>query len=92
MRIPCPLRVCARGVGPASPKLLDAFSEAGVLKLTLLIRKVSGRAYDVRSSKHIGADVNLMCPELGHAGPEMGLPEARPPAGRLHYFGFLPVS
>jgi propionyl-CoA carboxylase beta chain len=53
-------------------KLLYAFSEATVPKITLITRKAYGGAYDVMSSKHIGADVNLAYPtaEIAVMGPE----------------------
>jgi propionyl-CoA carboxylase beta chain len=52
-------------------KLLYAFSEATVPKLTVITRKAYGGAYDVMSSKHIGADVNLAFPgaEIAVMGP-----------------------
>ena len=43
-------------------KLLYAYCEATVPKLTLITRKAYGGAYDVMSSKHIGADLNLAWP------------------------------
>jgi propionyl-CoA carboxylase beta chain len=43
-------------------KLLYAFSEATVPKLTVITRKAYGGAYDVMCSKHIGADVNVSWP------------------------------
>ena len=43
-------------------KLLYAYCEATVPKLTVITRKAYGGAYDVMSSKHIGADVNLAWP------------------------------
>ncbi|MDQ3911521.1 MAG: acyl-CoA carboxylase subunit beta [Actinomycetota bacterium] len=43
-------------------KLLYAFSEATVPKMTVITRKAYGGAYDVMSSKHIGADVNVSWP------------------------------
>jgi propionyl-CoA carboxylase beta chain len=43
-------------------KLLYAFCEATVPKLTVITRKAYGGAYDVMSSKHIRADVNLAFP------------------------------
>lgn len=43
-------------------KLLYAFSEATVPRLTLILRKAYGGAYDVMNSKHIGADLNLAWP------------------------------
>lgn len=43
-------------------KLLYAFSEATVPRITVITRKAYGGAYDVMNSKHIGADVNLAWP------------------------------
>jgi propionyl-CoA carboxylase beta chain len=43
-------------------KLLYAFAEATVPKLTVILRKAYGGAYDVMGSKHIGADLNLAWP------------------------------
>jgi acetyl-CoA carboxylase carboxyltransferase component len=43
-------------------KLLYAYCEATVPKLTVIIRKAYGGAYDVMASKHIGADLNLAWP------------------------------
>ena len=40
-------------------KLLYAFSEATVPRITVITRKAYGGAYDVMNSKHIGADLNL---------------------------------
>jgi acetyl-CoA carboxylase carboxyltransferase component len=53
-------------------KLLYAFAEATVPKVTLITRKAYGGAYDVMSSKHIGADINLAWPtaEIAVMGPE----------------------
>jgi propionyl-CoA carboxylase beta chain len=53
-------------------KLLYAFAEATVPKITLITRKAYGGAYDVMSSKHIGGDVNLAYPtaEIAVMGPE----------------------
>ena len=53
-------------------KLLYAFAEATVPKLTVITRKAYGGAYDVMSSKHIRADVNLAYPtaEIAVMGPE----------------------
>jgi acetyl-CoA carboxylase carboxyltransferase component len=53
-------------------KLLYAFAEATVPKLTLITRKAYGGAYDVMSSKHIGADFNLAWPsaEIAVMGPD----------------------
>ena len=43
-------------------KLLFAFAEATVPKITLITRKAYGGAYCVMSSKHIRADVNFAYP------------------------------
>jgi acetyl-CoA carboxylase carboxyltransferase component len=43
-------------------KLLYAYAEASVPKLTVILRKAYGGAYDVMGSKHIGADLNLAWP------------------------------
>ncbi len=53
-------------------KLLYAFSEATVPKLTLITRKAYGGAYDVMASKHIGADFNAAWPtaEIAVMGAE----------------------
>ena len=54
-------------------KLLYAYCEATVPKLTVIVRKAYGGAYDVMSSKHIGSDLNLAWPNaeiavMGAAG------------------------
>ena len=53
-------------------KLLYAYAEATVPKLTVILRKAYGGAYDVMSSKHIRADFNLAWPtaEVAVMGPE----------------------
>ncbi|HIF37105.1 MAG TPA: acyl-CoA carboxylase subunit beta [Marine Group III euryarchaeote] len=53
-------------------KLLYAFSEASVPKLTVITRKAYGGAYDVMSSKHIRADLNVAWPtaEIAVMGSE----------------------
>jgi propionyl-CoA carboxylase beta chain len=43
-------------------KLLYAYAEATVPKLTVIVRKAYGGAYVVMGSKHLGADVNLAWP------------------------------
>lgn len=60
------------GIIKHGAKLLYAFAEATVPKITLITRKAYGGAYDVMSSKHIGADVNLAYPtaEIAVMGPE----------------------
>jgi propionyl-CoA carboxylase beta chain len=50
------------GIIKHGAKLLYAYSEATVPKITLITRKAYGGAYDVMSSKHIGADVNFAYP------------------------------
>jgi len=53
-------------------KLLYAFAEATVPKLTVITRKAYGGAYDVMASKHIRADLNLAWPtaEIAVMGPQ----------------------
>ncbi len=53
-------------------KLLYAYCEATVPKLTVVTRKAYGGAYDVMSSKHIRGDINLAWPtaELAVMGPD----------------------
>jgi propionyl-CoA carboxylase beta chain len=53
-------------------KLLYAFCEATVPKLTVILRKAYGGAYDVMCSKHIRADFNFAWPsaEIAVMGPE----------------------
>src|SRR5205085_2302443 len=53
-------------------KLLYAYAEATVPKLTVITRKAYGGAYDVMSSKHIRADFNFAWPtaEIAVMGPE----------------------
>jgi propionyl-CoA carboxylase beta chain len=53
-------------------KLLYAYCEATVPKLTVITRKAYGGAYDVMSSKHIRGDVNFAYPsaEIAVMGPE----------------------
>ncbi|HZL85993.1 MAG TPA: acyl-CoA carboxylase subunit beta [Candidatus Krumholzibacteria bacterium] len=53
-------------------KLLFAYCEATVPKLTVITRKAYGGAYDVMSSKHIRADINLAWPtaEIAVMGAE----------------------
>lgn len=60
------------GIIKHGAKLLYAFSEATVPKITIITRKAYGGAYDVMSSKHIGADMNLAYPtaEIAVMGPE----------------------
>ncbi len=53
-------------------KLLYAFSEATVPRITVITRKAYGGAYCVMNSKHIGADLNLAwpCAEIAVMGPK----------------------
>ena len=59
------------GIIKHGAKLLYAFAEATVPKITLITRKAYGGAYDVMSSKHIGADINFAYPtaEIAVMGP-----------------------
>ena len=60
------------GIITNGAKLLYAFSEATVPKLTVITRKAYGGAYDVMNSKHIGADLNFAWPtaEIAVMGPK----------------------
>ncbi|MBU0511842.1 MAG: methylmalonyl-CoA carboxyltransferase, partial [Chloroflexi bacterium] len=60
------------GIIRSGSKLLFAYCEATVPKLTLITRKAYGGAYDVMSSKHIRGDINLAWPsaELAVMGPD----------------------
>ncbi len=61
-----------RGIITHGAKLLYAFCEATVPKLTVITRKAYGGAYDVMSSKHIRGDVNFAFPtaEIAVMGPD----------------------
>ena len=60
------------GIIKHGAKLLYAFAEATVPKITVITRKAYGGAYDVMSSKHIRADVNVAWPtsEIAVMGAE----------------------
>ena len=60
------------GIIRSGAKLLYAYCEATVPKLTVVTRKAYGGAYDVMSSKHIRGDINLAWPtaEIAVMGPE----------------------
>ena len=60
------------GIIKHGAKLLYAFCEATVPKLTVITRKAYGGAYDVMSSKHIRGDANFAYPaaEIAVMGPE----------------------
>ena len=51
-----------KGIINHGAKLLYAFSEATVPRITVITRKAYGGAYDVMNSKHIGADMNFAWP------------------------------
>jgi len=51
-----------RGVIRHGAKLLYAFCEATVPKVTVILRKAYGGAYDVMNSKHVRGDINLAWP------------------------------
>ena len=51
-----------RGIITHGAKLLYAFAEATVPRITVITRKAYGGAYDVMNSKHIGADMNYAWP------------------------------
>jgi acetyl-CoA carboxylase carboxyltransferase component len=56
-------------------KLLYAFAEATVPKVTVILRKAYGGAYDVMCSKHIRADANYAWPsaEIAVMGPQAAI-------------------
>jgi propionyl-CoA carboxylase beta chain len=60
------------GIIKHGAKLLFAFAEATVPKITIITRKAYGGAYDVMASKHIRADINWAFPtaEIAVMGPE----------------------
>ncbi len=60
------------GIIRSGAKLLYAYCEATVPKLTVVTRKAYGGAYDVMSSKHIRGDVNLAWPsaQIAVMGPD----------------------
>jgi len=60
------------GIIRSGAKLLYAYCEATVSKLTVITRKAYGGAYDVMSSKHIRGDLNLAWPsaEIAVMGPD----------------------
>lgn len=60
------------GIIKNGAKLLYAFSEATVPRITVITRKAYGGAYDVMNSKHIGADLNFAWPtaEIAVMGPK----------------------
>ncbi|HBC46076.1 MAG TPA: methylmalonyl-CoA carboxyltransferase, partial [candidate division Zixibacteria bacterium] len=60
------------GIIKHGAKLLFAYSEATVPKLTVITRKAYGGAYDVMSSKHIRGDINYAWPtaEIAVMGPK----------------------
>jgi propionyl-CoA carboxylase beta chain len=60
------------GIITEGAKLLYAYAESTVPKVTVITRKAYGGAYDVMASKHIRADVNLAWPgaEIAVMGPE----------------------
>ena len=60
------------GIIKNGAKLLYAFAEATVPKLTVVVRKAYGGAYCVMNSKHMRADVNLAWPtaEIAVMGPD----------------------
>jgi propionyl-CoA carboxylase beta chain len=51
-----------QGIIRRGAKLIYAYSEATVPKVTVITRKAFGGAYDVMGSKHLGADLNIAWP------------------------------
>ncbi len=60
------------GIIKHGAKLLYAYAEATVPKITLITRKAYGGAYDVMASKHLRGDVNMAWPsaEIAVMGPK----------------------
>ncbi len=60
------------GIIKHGAKLLYAYCEATVPKMTVITRKAYGGAYDVMNSKHVGGDFNLAWPtaEIAVMGPK----------------------
>lgn len=60
------------GIISNGAKLLFAYAEATVPKITVITRKAYGGAYDVMASKHIRADLNFAFPnsEIAVMGPD----------------------
>ncbi len=81
------------GIISNGAKLLYAFSEATVPRITVITRKAYGGAYDVMNSKHIGADLNYAWPTaeiavMGAKGAaeiifKKEIAEAEDPEGKL---------
>jgi propionyl-CoA carboxylase beta chain len=81
------------GIIANGAKLLYAFCEATVPRITVITRKAYGGAYDVMNSKHIGADMNYAWPTaeiavMGAKGAaeiifKKEISEAKDPAARL---------
>jgi len=62
------------GIIRRGAKLIYAYAEATVPKITVIMRKAYGGAYDVMGSKHLGGDINLAWPTAQIA--VMGAPGA----------------
>lgn len=82
-----------KGIITNGAKLLYAFCEATVPRITVITRKAYGGAYDVMNSKHIGADMNFAWPTaeiavMGAKGAaeiifKKEITEAKDPAAKL---------
>jgi propionyl-CoA carboxylase beta chain len=61
-----------RGIIKHGAKIIYAYSEATVPKVTVITRKAYGGAYDVMASKHLRGDINFAYPtaEIAVMGPE----------------------
>ena len=68
----CPARQEHGGIIRHGAKLLYAYAEATVPKITVITRKAYGGAYDVMSTKHLRGDINLAWPtaEIAVMGPD----------------------
>ena len=71
-RVSCRAHQEHHGIIRSGAKLLYAYCEATVPKLTVITRKAYGGAYCVMSSKHIRSDLNLAWPsaEIAVMGPD----------------------
>ena len=69
---PCASSVRSTATATHGAKLLFAYAEATVPKVTVITRKAYGGAYDVMASKHLRGDVNYAWPtaEIAVMGPK----------------------
>src|SRR6201746_763998 len=75
------------GIIRRGAKLIYAYAEATVPKITVITRKAYGGAYDVMGSKHLGADINLAWPSA-----QIAVMGAQGPAQILHRHDLAKIS